>query len=167
MAKKKRKSRKKLPAGKSVLDYLELKVVRCIKSDTSLNIVGGKLPKETNFNVRTDVGVSPEENTVKCYTHFTGGTEDSAEGKPSICITCVYQSVFLCSSESLLSEKLSNKMASHISTRATFQAWPFVQRFVAQATQDMGLPGLLIPMMLIDPKNPGVGIIGNTRLIPE
>jgi hypothetical protein len=150
-AARKSKSRSKKLATVQAVPFsfanLELQIVRLTSSASKLNLRGGAFPGKTKLNVGSNIGLSPEENTIKINVSCQATTtyEDS-DDEPAVLLQCEYQAVYIHAAGQSPSHESTTENGELATAVAMNTLWPYVRHFMFLTTSQMGLPPLTLPL---------------------
>jgi len=128
-------------------ENLDLQVVRMTSSQSKMELRGGAFPKKTTISVGANIGLSPEENTIKINVTCESETRyDESDADPAIFVKCEFQAVYGHPAGKPPSQESTEKNAEMATMVAMNTIWPYLRHHVFITTSQMGLPPLTLPL---------------------
>lgn len=145
--KAKRNPKKKVSLS---IDTIELKSIRLLESNSSLNLFVGDVPELYKTSVAISVGGRPEDKTilVNIRSENTNQKNESVpeDRRSSVVINVIFQCVYDSKVEFVSEELSDTPFSNQIAATSLLAAGPFIRQHVHQISTSMGIPSLTLPL---------------------
>lgn len=149
MATKKKRQPTKATAKKPDIIEMSLVFVRLLSSNSSMTIVGKNFPSNATveFSIEgSDPVPSAEHFMVSAKTSASVTLKDESQPETLVEVRCQHETRLL------VSHLPSKEELDAMIKSAAQVAWPYAREFIASLVSRMGGRGVLLPLLVIDPK---------------
>lgn len=160
-------ARKRAPSPEtkeSVFENLTLKGIRLIKVQSELQITDGKVPIETEVEMKGSCGPSADMKAILVdgFVATISRPKEPGENPSILRIQVHYQAVYH-TAENVEVESFAPR-AEELCTFGMMAMWPYIRELIQSISLRMTVPAITLPIILTGPVSYGTG--NNMRIIP-
>lgn len=130
----------------NVFQRFDIDQVRLIASESKLEIIGGKLPTNTQILIQVEVGHSKDEKKVICNPKCVVQTRYESSDDPSIVIAVTYQ-VVLKLTDGERWPRITKELEREFMKVGVFTCWPYIRQAIQATSVAMNLKPLSLPLI--------------------
>lgn len=124
--------------------------LRLCKSHSRLELDGSEVPTKIAIQVNVAYNVNDAEKIVRFLCECLVTTDHEPDKTPAVSIGVAYECFYEATSNKAMASV--NQLLPGLSMSAQFHAWPYLRRHIHQASLDMAVQPILLP--LYNPKPP-------------
>lgn len=138
------KKKRQLKAPPTVVENFSLVGLRLCRSHSLLQLDGGEVPTKIKIQVNVGYSINAEEKVVVflCECHVT--TEHEPEKLPAVSIAVAYETFYHAKTDAAMTSV--DQLLPFLSLSAQFHVWPYIRRHIHQASIDMAVNPILLPL---------------------
>ena len=138
---KKKASMDSLP---NLVDNFEIVVLRLCESRSLLLLDGSEIPTKITIQIHIAYSVDAPMKAVRIRCDCNTFTEHEADKPPAVTVSAAYECIYQAKTDKAMDSV--EKLIPALSVSAQFHAWPYLRRHIHQASVDMGVPPILLPL---------------------
>ncbi len=147
------KKKKRQPnAEPNLTAKFHLAGIRLCKSHSQLELDGSEVPTKIKIQVNAAYNVNAAEKMVRFLCECVVTTVHEPDNPPAVSIGATYECFYEATSDEAMT--LVDQLLPGLSMSAQFHAWPYLRRHIHQASIDMAVAPILLP--LYNPKPPQI-----------